>query len=103
MVSIIQAITSALVLTSGAGMSESGPISMLISLAKRRLSRSSSRWLSSRGSTTTPPLAPPYGMFMSAHFHVIHMESALTSSRLVSGWNRIPPLAGPRVVLCCTR
>ncbi len=59
MVSIIQAITSALVLTSGAGMSESGPMSMLISLANRRLRRSSSRWLSSRGSTTTPPLAPP--------------------------------------------
>ena len=33
-----------------------------------------------------PPFAPPNGMFISAHFHVIHIESALTSSSVTSGW-----------------
>ena len=102
-VSMIQAMISPVVLTSGAGMSDSGPTRTLISAANRRVSRSSSRWLSSEGSTATPPLAPPYGRLVSAHFHVIHMASALTSSRSVSGWNRRPPLAGPRVTLCWTR
>jgi hypothetical protein len=30
-----------------------------------------------------------------AHFHVIHIERALTSGRETLGWNRIPPLYGP--------
>ncbi len=55
------------------------------------------------GSTTTPPLAPPYGIPTMAHFHVIHMASALTSLMLTSGWYRIPPLEGPRDVLWWTR
>src|ERR671915_2276042 len=42
-------------------------------------------------------------MFTTAHFHVIHMARALTSSRLTSGWYRIPPLEGPREVLWWTR
>ena len=37
------------------------------------------------------------------HFQVIHMASARTSSRSVRGWNRRPPLAGPRATLCWTR
>ena len=56
---MIQAIVCAFVFTSGAGMSRSGPMSGLISVAKRRVSPSSSRWESFLGSTITPPLPPP--------------------------------------------
>ena len=59
---MIQAMTWALVLTSGAGMSRSGPMRTSISVANRRVSPSSSFWLSCFGSTMTPPLPPPYGM-----------------------------------------
>ena len=61
-VSKIHAITRASVPTSGAGMSFSGPISLMISLVKRRVMRSSSRGASAFGSTITPPFAPPNGM-----------------------------------------
>jgi len=44
------------------------------------------RGASALGLTTTPPFAPPNGMFESAHFHVIHIASALTSSSVTSGW-----------------
>src|SRR3954452_19730857 len=84
-------------------MSFSGPMIGMISLAYRRVTRSSSLRDSSRGSTATPPFAPPYGMPISAHFQVIHIASARTSSRSVCGWKRTPPLAGPRDRLCCTR
>src|SRR5439155_11633512 len=57
----------------------------------------------SRGSTTTPPFAPPNGMPTTAHFHVIHLANALTSSMETFGWYRIPPLDGPREVLWWTR
>src|SRR6187455_3121667 len=40
---------------------------------------------------------------MRAHFHVIHIASARISSRVTAGWYRIPPLAGPRVMLWTTR
>ena len=50
------------VLTSGAGMSFSGPIRTSISVKKRRVSASSSFIDSFFGSTMTPPLPPPYGM-----------------------------------------
>jgi hypothetical protein len=102
-VSIIQAMVCSSVPTSGAGMSRSGPMIGMISDAYRRVTRSSSLRDSDLGSTATPPLAPPYGTPMSAHFQVIHMASARTSSRSVAGWKRTPPLAGPRVRLCCTR
>ncbi len=36
------------------------------------------------GLQTTPPFAPPNGMPESAHFHVIHIASALTSSSVTS-------------------
>ena len=78
--------TWALVFTSGAGMSRSGPISTSISAVKRRV-RCSSSFIDSRlGSTMTPPLPPPYGMPTTAHFQVIHIARALTSSRLTSWW-----------------
>ena len=63
-----QAITWALVLTSGAGMSFSGPTRISISVKKRRLRASSSLIESFLGSTITPPLPPPYGMPTTAHF-----------------------------------
>ena len=60
---MIQAMTCALVFTSGAGMSFSGPISTSISVMKRRRQalELASR-LSFLGSTITPPLPPPNGM-----------------------------------------
>jgi hypothetical protein len=73
-VSKIHAITRPSVPTSGAGMSFSGPISLMIS---------SDIVL---GLQTTPPLAPPNGIPDSAHFHVIHIASDLTSSSVTSGW-----------------
>ena len=36
--------------------------------------------------TMTPPLPPPYGMPTTAHFQVIHMASALTSSSVTPWW-----------------
>src|SRR5579884_679009 len=57
-----------LVFTSGAGISLSGPMMIEISVVKRRVRCSSSVWLSRSGSTTTPPLAPPKGRPMMAHF-----------------------------------
>ena len=83
---MIQAMTWALVLTSGAGMSFSGPTRTSISVKKRRLRPSSSFWLSCLGSTMTPPLPPPYGMPTTAHFQVIHIARALTSSSETSWW-----------------
>ena len=84
--SIIQAMIWALVLTSGAGMSFSGPTRTSISVKKRRVRPSSSFWLSFLGSTMTPPLPPPYGMPTTAHFQVIHIARALTSSSETSWW-----------------
>ena len=102
-VSIIQAMTWALVFMSGAGMSRSGPMISSISVVNRRVSASSSRRDSLLGSTTTPPLPPPYGMPTTAHFQVIHMARAFTSSSVTPWWYRMPPLAGPRPTLCWTR
>jgi hypothetical protein len=59
-------------------------MSGLISVVKRRVSPSSSRSESFLGSTMTPPFPPPYGMFTTAHFQVIHIERARTSSRVTS-------------------
>ena len=100
---MIQAIVCALVPTSGAGMSESGPMMPSSSVANRRVSASSSFELIVVGSHVTPPFAPPNGTSTSAHFQVIHMASARTSSTSVAGWKRRPPFAGPRATLCCTR
>src|SRR5260370_598945 len=51
----------------------------------------------------TPPLPPPNGILTTAHFQVIQEASASTSSRVTSGAKRMPPLAGPRAIECCTR
>ena len=37
------------------------------------------------GSQIMPPLAPPKGMLTTAHFHVIQLASARTSSSVTSG------------------
>ena len=58
---MIQAMVWALVLTSGAGMSRSGPMSGLISVAKRRVSRSSSRMRELLGIDDDPALAAAVG------------------------------------------
>ncbi len=100
---MIHAMICGVVYTSGAGMSFSGPMMIEISLVKRRVRFSSSCMDMFFGSQMTPPLAPPKGMLTSAHFQVIHIASALTSSSVTSGWKRIPPLPGPRARLCCTR
>ena len=55
------------------------------------------------GSQITPPLAPANGMLTTAHFQVIQAARALTSSSVTSGAKRIPPLLGPREMLCWTR
>ena len=81
-----QAMIWGVVLTSGAGMSRSGPMRTEISVKNRRLRPSSSRWDSFLGSTLTPPLPPPYGMPTTAHFQVIHIARALTSSSVTSWW-----------------
>ena len=83
---MIQAIVWALVPTSGAGMSESGPMMPSSSVANRRVSASSSFELIVEGSQVTPPFAPPNGTSTKAHFQVIHIASARTSSRSVAGW-----------------
>ncbi len=85
-VSKIQAMTRPSVPTSGAGMSFSGPISLMISDVNLRVMRWSSPSDICFGLQTTPPLAPPNGMPASAHFQVIHIASALTSSSVTSGW-----------------
>ena len=43
-----------------------------------------------------PPLAPPKGMFTTAHFQVISLARARISSNVTFGAKRIPPLQGPR-------
>ncbi len=90
--SIIQAITWALVLTSGAGMSRVGPRILSILLMKPR----ATFWTSSLGiwsaGALTPPLAPPKGTPAIAVFQVIIEASARTSSMSTSGWKRTPPL-----------
>src|SRR5437867_6570534 len=84
-------------------MSCSGPMMMLISEVYRRVIRSSSPWDMDLGSQITPPLAPPKGMLTVAHFQVIQEARAFTSSSVTSGWYRMPPLPGPRAMLCWTR
>jgi hypothetical protein len=56
------------------------------SVANRRVSASISRVLIARGSQVTPPFAPPNGTFTRAHFQVIHIARARTSSKSVEGW-----------------
>ena len=72
---MIQAMVWALVFTSRAGMSRSGPMMGLSSVVKRQVSPSTSFSRAASGSTMTPPLPPPYGMSTTAHFQVIHIAS----------------------------
>src|SRR4029078_11289305 len=98
----IHAIVCSLVLTSGAGTSESGPSVPMILDVYRRVSRSSSFRDRREGLQRTPPFAPPNGTSTTAHFHVIHAASARTSSAVTEVSKRIPPLPGPLAVLWIT-
>ena len=82
---MIQAMVWSLVFISGAGTSFSGPMKSMISEVYRRVIRSNSPRLIFLGSQITPPLAPPKGIFTTAHFQVIQLASARTSSRFTSG------------------
>ena len=66
---------------SGAMTSMSGPMKGIISMVKRRVRRSSSPGDMPRGSQAMPPLPPPKGRSISAHFQVIQMASAVISPR----------------------
>jgi hypothetical protein len=100
---MIHAMCCGVVLTSGAGTSLSGPITSTSSAAYRRVIRSISEAESVLGSQVTPPFPPPNGRSTTAHFQVIQKASAVTSSSVTPGWKRIPPFAGPRAKLYCTR
>ena len=49
------------------------------SAVNRRVTAWSSRSERTRGSQRIPPFAPPYGSRSSAHFQVIHIDSAAHS------------------------
>ena len=85
-VSMAHAMVCAFVPTSGAGMSVSGPMLSPSAWKNRRVMRWSSSRETLRGSNFTPPFPPPYGRFMSAHFHVIIAASAFTSSSDTCSW-----------------
>ena len=99
-VSMIQAISRPLVLTSGAGMSFSGPMMIDISEAYLLVILSISPTDIVFGLTIMPPFAPPYGTSTTAVFQVIQAARARTSSMSTCWWYRIPPLYGPRDSLC---
>ena len=46
------------------------------------------------GSNYMPPLAPPKGKLMTAHFKVIKQESASTSCKSIFMANLVPPFTG---------
>ena len=87
-----QAITWALVLTSGAGMSRVGPRTFSILSMNERAIFWSSHCSRSLAGQLTPPLAPPKGTPATAVFQVISEARARTSSMSTSGWKRMPPL-----------
>ena len=91
------AITCSFVPMSGPMMSVCGPTNGIISCMYRRETASSSFRDNFAGSTATPPFAPPYGKFDSAHFQLIHMASAAVSPIDKDGAKRVPPLVGPSV------
>lgn len=101
--SIIHAMIFEFVFTSGAGISICGPKYLTMERTYHLERRSNSHSESSRGLTTTPHFPPPRGRSKTAHFMLIHMERAFTSSLVTSWWNRIPHLYGQRALLCCDR
>ena len=70
---------------SGAGMSVKGPMSSPRAAMKRRVTRRFSLVDIFSGSHSTPPLAPPKGTSTTAHFQVIQVARALTSSSSTVG------------------
>lgn len=100
--SSIQDIVCPSVLTSGAGMSFHGPMCGAIAFAQPLLIVSNSFLESVFGSIVTPPFPPPYGIPATAHFRLIQVARAFTSSKSTCGWYLIPPLYGPLAELCWT-
>mmetsp|Transcript_28219 Transcript_28219/g.71950 ORF Transcript_28219/g.71950 Transcript_28219/m.71950 type:complete len:224 (+) Transcript_28219:1236-1907(+) len=88
---------------SGAGTHTTGPRMCCSADTILRVSFSCSRTLSRRGSTATPPFAPPKGTSMIAVFHVLSAARLRMPSSVTSWWKMTPPLKGPRLLLCCTR
>src|SRR5437867_12086282 len=76
-------------------MSRNGPTISLMSEKNVLESLSSSCLDRSFGLTVTPPFAPPNGMPATAHFHVIHIDNAFTSSIVTLEWYLILPFLGP--------
>gem|GEM_PF-1713528 len=99
--SSIHAMICGLVLTSGAGISVSGPINLAIFLIYPLLSFSSSACESFFGLTMIPPFPHPSGKPTTEVLRVIHADNDITSSLDTFGWKRIPPLYGHLVLLCC--
>ncbi len=83
---MIQPMTLALVLTSGAGMSVVGPMTSFICSTKRTVIWNRSRSDRACGSQLMPPLAPPYGTSTTAVFQVIRLASAAAWSSSIAGW-----------------
>jgi hypothetical protein len=57
-------------------------------------------WLAS---TWTPPMAPPKGTSIRAHWKVTSAAKALTSATVTDGANRMPPAVGVLCWLCWAR
>lgn len=89
-----------LVLTSGAGISVSGPMYAAIARIYARERRSSSSGERLLGSTITPHFPHHKGRFATAHLRDIHKLSVATSSLSTCGWNLIPHLYGHLTLLC---
>ena len=83
--SMIQAITSAFVLTSGAGMSRLGPMISLTWPTNSRVTAATSLRLISAGLQLMPPLAPPNGTSTIAVFQVIRLANAAACSSFMVG------------------
>ena len=84
---------------SGAGMYISGPMCRLRPLVNERMITCFISGLMEAESQQMPDLPPPKGTPIRAVFHVISIARPTTSSRLTEGVMRIPPLAGPKVLL----
>ncbi len=67
---------------------------------QKRMTSSSERPF---GSKSEPPLPPPIGMPVSAFLKTCSKPRNLTMPSVVDGWNRSPPLYGPRALLNSTR
>ena len=91
--------------TPGAGtlLAESRNRCRIISWANRRVVFSSSASLQSLESMQRAPFDPPYGTPTKAHFYVIRVARASTSSTVQFGASLMPPLEGLWWLECADR